>query len=78
MAGSFPGGLLKGFTMAGADKAFVPARAGIRGSTVVVTSKAVGKPAAVRYGWANVPAANLFNKAGLPASPFRTDSEKEN
>jgi sialate O-acetylesterase len=41
---------------------------------VVVTSEAVPQPIAVRYGWANVPDGNLFNKAGLPASPFRTDA----
>jgi sialate O-acetylesterase len=69
------GGLLKGFTMAGADKVFHPARAQVRGKTVVVTSDAVAQPAAVRYGWANVPEGNLFNKAGLPASPFRTDAD---
>ncbi len=68
------GGPLKGFTMAGADKVFHPARAQIRGKTVVVTSEAVPQPVAVRYGWANVPDGNLFNKAGLPASPFRTDA----
>jgi sialate O-acetylesterase len=69
------GGPLKGFTMAGADKVFHPAQAQIRGKTLVVTSDAVPQPAAVRYGWANVPDGNLFNKAGLPASPFRTDSD---
>ncbi|HEY6475852.1 MAG TPA: sialate O-acetylesterase [Polyangia bacterium] len=68
------GGPLKGFTVAGADGAFHPARAEIRGKTVVVTSNAVPQPVAVRYGWANVPDGNLFNKAGLPASPFRTDN----
>jgi sialate O-acetylesterase len=69
------GGPLKGFTVAGADKVFHPARAEIRGKTVVVTSEAVRQPVAVRYGWANVPEGNLFNKAGLPASPFRTDAD---
>jgi sialate O-acetylesterase len=54
---------------------FHPAQAKIRGQTVVVTSKAVPQPVAVRFGWANVPDGNLFNKAGLPASPFRTDVE---
>ncbi len=67
------GGALDGFTIAGADNTFHPATAKIRGATVVVTSRAVPKPVAVRYGWANVAAGNLFNKAGLPASPFRTD-----
>lgn len=70
------GGALRGFTVAGPDKVFHPARAEIRGRTVVVTSDAVADPVAVRYGWANVPDGNLFNKAGLPASPFRTDTEE--
>jgi sialate O-acetylesterase len=68
------GGPLKGFTIAGADQVFHPARAVIRGQTVVVTSEAVRQPVAVRYGWANVPDGNLFNKAALPASPFHTDA----
>jgi sialate O-acetylesterase len=68
---------LKGFTIAGADKNFVPAHAEIRGKTVVVSSPVVPHPAAVRYAWANVPEANLFNKARLPASPFRTDTDPE-
>ena len=69
------GGSLKGFAIAGADKVFHPARAEIRGKTVVVMSEVVRQPLAVRYGWANVPDGNLFNKTGLPASPFRTDAE---
>jgi sialate O-acetylesterase len=68
-------GPLKGFTIAGSDKVFHPAQAKIRGKTVVVTSAAVPEPVAVRYGWANVPEGNLFNKADLPASPFRTDGD---
>jgi sialate O-acetylesterase len=64
---------LKGFTIAGVDKVFHPAQAKIVGETVVVDSPEVAQPAAVRYGWANVPEGNLFNRAGLPASPFRTD-----
>jgi sialate O-acetylesterase len=66
-------GPLKGFTVAGADGVFHAARAELRGKTVVVSSDAVLQPVAVRYGWANVPDGNLFSKAGLPASPFRTD-----
>ncbi len=66
------GGPLEGFTLAGRDGAFHPAHAAIHGKTVVVTSDAVPSPVEVRYGWANVPDGNLFNKAGLPASPFRT------
>jgi sialate O-acetylesterase len=64
------------FTIAGEDKKFVPAKAEIDGDTVVVSSDAVQKPVAVRYGWtewAEPAAYNLYNKAGLPASPFRTD-----
>jgi sialate O-acetylesterase len=66
-------GALTGFTLAGADKVFHPARAMIEGETVVVSADAVAQPVAVRYGWANVPEGNLFNAVGLPASPFRTD-----
>ena len=69
-------GALKGFTIAGADKKFVAATATIEGDTVVVTSAEVKSPVAVRFGWANVPEVNLFNKADLPATPFRTDVEK--
>jgi sialate O-acetylesterase len=68
------GARLEGFTVAGPDKVFFPAWAELRGRTVVVTSRAVPNPVAVRYGWANVPTGNLFNKVGLPASPFRTDA----
>ncbi|WP_300597475.1 sialate O-acetylesterase [Niabella sp.] len=66
-------GALTGFAIAGADQQFVPATAVIEGNSVVVTSDAVAQPVAVRFGWSNVPHAVLFNKAGLPASPFRTD-----
>lgn len=64
------------FTIAGEDMKFVPAKAVIDGETVVVSSDEVAKPVAVRYGWsewAEPEQYNLFNKAGLPASPFRTD-----
>jgi sialate O-acetylesterase len=67
-------GQLVGFAVAGEDKVFHPARATIVGETVVVSCDQVAKPAAVRYGWKNFPVVNLFNKAGLPASPFRTDN----
>jgi hypothetical protein len=43
------------------------------GETVVVSSESVAAPVAVRYGWTNVPDVNLYNKAGLPASPFASD-----
>jgi sialate O-acetylesterase len=62
------------FTIAGEDQKFVPATATIDGETVVVTSADVPKPVAVRFGWTDTSEPNLFNGAGLPASPFRTDS----
>jgi sialate O-acetylesterase len=64
---------LEGFRMAGEDKVFHDAKAEIKGDKVVVTCDQVDKPVAVRYGWTNFPIVNLFNKDGLPASPFRTD-----
>lgn len=65
---------LLGFTVCGADHKFVPAKAEIRSNEVIVFSEKVDKPVAVRYGWSNWTEANLFNKEGLPASPFRTDN----
>jgi sialate O-acetylesterase len=67
------GGALKAFAIAGADKRFVWADARVEGESVVVSSEEVRAPVAVRYGWADNPPCNLFNRAGLPASPFRTD-----
>jgi sialate O-acetylesterase len=67
------GGPLTGFTIAGEDRKFVNAEAEIRDDKVIVWSKEVARPVAVRFGWANYPVVNLWNKAGLPASPFRTD-----
>jgi sialate O-acetylesterase len=67
------GGELKGFTIAGADGKFVKANAEIKGDHVIVSSPDVSEPAVVRYAWARYPDVNLYNRAGLPASPFRTD-----
>ena len=67
------GGELKGFAIAGVDQVFVWAKAEIQGDEVVVSSPQVPHPIAVRYGWADYPVVNLWNKNGLPASPFRTD-----
>jgi sialate O-acetylesterase len=64
---------LKGFQIAGEDKKWHWADAKIEGDSVIVSSPDVAKPAAVRYDWANNPEGNLYNKAGLPAVPFRTD-----
>ena len=64
---------LKNFEIAGEDQKFVKADAKIEGNTVVVQAKSVKKPVAVRYEWNNAVEPGLFNKAGLPASSFRTD-----
>ncbi len=65
---------LRGFTVAGSDKVFDLAEARIEGNTVVVSHKAVARPVAVRYAWADNPDANLESATGLPASPFRSDN----
>jgi sialate O-acetylesterase len=70
------GDTLKGFQVAGADQKFVDAAAKIDGDTLVVSSAQVAAPVAVRYAWANYPegmGCNLYNAAGLPAAPFRSD-----
>lgn len=70
-------GYLRGFSIAGSDQHFVWAKASIEGDKVIVYSSAVASPVAVRYAWANNPDdAGLYNREGLPASPFRTDSWK--
>jgi sialate O-acetylesterase len=64
---------LKNFAIAGTDKKFVWAKAIIEGDRVIVWNDDIIAPVAVRYGWADNPeGANLYNKEGLPASPFRT------
>lgn len=67
------GSPLTGFAIAGEDRKFVWAEAKIVGRSVVVSSPQVPEPVAVRFGWADYPIVNLYNSAGLPASPFRTD-----
>ena len=69
-------GAIKGFLIAGEDKIFVEAKANIEGDAIIVSSPKVKKPIAVRYAWEDNPTCNLINKAGLPASPFRTDNWK--
>jgi sialate O-acetylesterase len=67
------GGTLTWFEICGADNQFVPAKARIEHNAIVVWSDDVPAPVAVRYAWAGNPeGANLYNKEGLPASPFRT------
>jgi sialate O-acetylesterase len=67
---------LNHFTVAGADKKFVPAKAVIEGNEVVVSADGVSEITAVRFGWHELAEPNLANKEGLPAYPFRTDSWK--
>ncbi len=64
---------LSEFEIAGDDRVFVAAKATIDGNQVVVASEQVAEPVAVRFGFTNTAEPNLFNQAGLPASPFRTD-----
>lgn len=65
---------LRQFAIAGNDKKFVWASASVENDTVVVWSDVIAEPKYVRYAWADNPdGANLYNKEGLPASPFRTD-----
>jgi sialate O-acetylesterase len=65
---------LTGFELAGSDHVFVNADAHIEGDQVVVRSLHIKSPEALRYAFRNAPAAGLFNAAGLPAPPFRTDN----
>ena len=65
--------VLTEFTIAGANRQFIPAQARIEGNTVVVSAVGVKQPVSVRFAWKNFMRPNLYNKAELPASPFRTD-----
>jgi sialate O-acetylesterase len=66
-------GPLTGFAICGKDRMWSTAMAEIQGDRVVVWSRNVAEPVAVRFGWADYPVVNLWNKDGLPATPFRTD-----
>jgi len=70
-----PASELEGFSIRGADRKWVWANAKIDGNSVVVWSDEVANPVAVRYAWADNPTCNLYNEAGLPAAPFRTDDD---
>lgn len=67
-------GKLTHFQIAGEDQVFMDADASIEGSTVVVSSRRIKKPVAVRFAWSNIAEPNLFNTKGLPSSCFRTDN----
>lgn len=68
-----PGSEVEGFAICGADRKWVWADARIDGDKVIVRSDKVPAPVAVRYAWARNPTCNLYNGAGFPTSPFRTD-----
>lgn len=68
------GGPIRGFAVAGADGRYRYADAVIDGDSVVVRCKEIPAPLTVRYAWAGAPGANLVNRSGLPAAPFRTDT----
>ncbi len=67
------GKTLTDFEIAGEDRIFVPAQARIKGESVIVTNKAIKNPIAVRFAFSDTAQPNLFNKANLPTSAFRTD-----
>lgn len=64
---------LTGFTVAGTDRQFYPAKVEVDDNEILVWSPEVEHPVAVRYGWADNPNCNLFDATGLPVAPFRTD-----
>ena len=74
---TFKGGEPQGFFIAEDDKIFYKAKAIIRNDTVELWSDSVPNPKIVRYAWAGNPVCNLYNSAGLPASPFRTDRNSD-
>lgn len=66
---------LKGFAICGADKKWQWAKAKLQGDTVIVSHPDIKDPVAVRYAWAENPAATLYGAHGVPAAPFRTDAK---
>ena len=67
-------GGLRGFAVAGADQQFHWATGKLQGNALIISSPEVPAPVAVRYDWADNPNGNLYNREGLPAAPFRTDT----
>ena len=67
---------LKGFALVGSDRKWFPAQGRIEGDTVLLWSDAVPHPKAIRYGWRGFPKGTLYNKEGLPAASFRTDTDQ--
>ncbi|MEA1912589.1 MAG: sialate O-acetylesterase [candidate division WOR-3 bacterium] len=71
------GGPLTHFTIASEDKKFLPAISLIEDNTILLSCDSIKNPIAVRFAWSDTAEPNLFNKADLPASPFRTDNWEE-
>jgi sialate O-acetylesterase len=69
------GGELLGFQLAGENGKFAAAEATIDGLKVHIRATGVASPKRVRYGWENDPKCTLYNRAGFPAAPFRSDAE---
>jgi len=67
---------LRGFALAGTGGKWFPATGRIEGDDVILSSDAVPYPREVRYNWRGFPSGNLYNKEGLPAAPFRSDSRQ--
>jgi len=66
---------LKGFAVAGSDRAFAWCDGQIVGTEVILTPSLSNEPRYVRYAWASNPVCNLYRKAGLPAAPFQAEIE---
>jgi sialate O-acetylesterase len=67
---------LKGFALSGINRKWFPAQGRIEGKSVLLWSDAVRHPSAVRYGWKGFPGGTLYNLEGLPAVPFRSDTDQ--
>jgi sialate O-acetylesterase len=66
-----------GFEVAGPDRNFVPARAAVEGSTIVVSAPAINRPTYVRYGWTGVVPGFIYNHANLPAPTFTSEPDPQ-
>lgn len=67
---------VNGFEISGDDRHFLPAQARIDGASVVLSNSQIPAPKYARYDWRNVPDGNLYNAAGLPASPFTSEPSR--